>query len=89
MTLDNKVWFGSAGFMDGTKNPLKSYSLPVAHMMMQLLAWMWSAIFSISLGSYFVFGMTKPDAIALAKHWGQRAIVWGMRDCVPELVWVD
>ena len=58
MTLDNKVWFGSAGFMDGTKNPLKSYSLPVAHMMMQLLAWMWSAIFSISLGSYFVFGIT-------------------------------
>jgi hypothetical protein len=44
--------------MDERKNPLKSYSLPVAHMMMQLLAWMWSAIFSISLGSYFVFGIT-------------------------------
>jgi hypothetical protein len=27
-------------------------------MMMQVLAWMWSAIFSISLGSYFVFGVT-------------------------------
>lgn len=58
MTLDNKVRFGSLAIMDETKNPLKSQSLPVAHMMMQLLAWMWSAIFSISLGSYFVFGIT-------------------------------
>ena len=58
MTLDNKVRFGSLAIMDETKNPLKSYSLPVAHMMMQVLAWMWSAIFSIALGSYFVFGIT-------------------------------
>ena len=39
--------------------------------------------------SYFVFGMTKPGAIALAKRWGQFAIVWGTRDSVPELVWID
>jgi hypothetical protein len=39
--------------------------------------------------SYFVFGMTKPDAIALAKRWGQFAIVWGTRDSAPELVWID
>ena len=39
--------------------------------------------------SYFVFGMTQPDAIALAKRWGQRAIVWGTRDSAPELVWID
>ena len=39
--------------------------------------------------SFFVFGMTKPDAIVIAKRWGQRAIVWGARDSVPELVWID
>lgn len=44
--------------MDERKNPFKHYSLPTAHMMMQTLAWMWSAIFSISIGSYFVFGVT-------------------------------
>ena len=43
--------------MDETKNPLKSYSLPTAHMIMQLLAWMWSAIFSVSFGSYYLFGV--------------------------------
>ncbi|WP_170514424.1 hypothetical protein [Ruegeria atlantica] len=44
--------------MDETKNPLKSYSLSTAHMLMQMLAWMWSAIFSLMIGSYFVFGIT-------------------------------
>ncbi|MEO3415395.1 hypothetical protein AAFO92_12125 [Roseovarius sp. CAU 1744] len=43
--------------MDETKNPLKSYSLPTAHMIMQMLAWMWSAIFSVSFGSYYLFGV--------------------------------
>lgn len=50
---------GWSAIMNETKNPLKSYSLPVAHMMMQMLAWMWSAIFSISLGSFFVFGISS------------------------------
>ncbi|WP_108858500.1 hypothetical protein [Ruegeria sp. Alg231-54] len=44
--------------MDETKNPLKKYSLSTAHMLMQMLAWMWSAIFSLMVGSYFVFGVT-------------------------------
>ena len=39
--------------------------------------------------SYFVFGMTKSDAIAIAKRWGQAAIVCGARDSAPELVWID
>lgn len=44
--------------MDERQNAFNSYSLPTAHLMMQLLAWMWSAVFSISLGSYLVFGVT-------------------------------
>ena len=44
--------------MDETKNPLRNYSLPTAHMLMQVLAWMWSAIFSVLIGSYVVFGVT-------------------------------
>ena len=48
-----------AAVMDERKNPFRTYSLPTAHMMMQLLAWMWSAVFSLSLGSYFAFGVTS------------------------------
>lgn len=44
--------------MDETQNPLKNYSLPAAHMLMQMLAWMWSAIFSLSIGSYLAFGVS-------------------------------
>ncbi|WP_120500180.1 hypothetical protein [Roseovarius sp. EL26] len=44
--------------MDETKSPLKNYSLPTAHMLMQMLAWMWSAIFSLSIGSYLAFGVS-------------------------------
>jgi hypothetical protein len=39
--------------------------------------------------SYLVLGMSKPDAIALAKRWGQCAVVWGTRGSTPELVWID
>ena len=44
--------------MNETKNPLKNQSIPTAHLLMQMLAWMWSAIFSLMVGSYFVFGIT-------------------------------
>lgn len=44
--------------MDETKNPLRRFPLMTAHMLMQILAWMWSAIFSIAIGSYFAFGVT-------------------------------
>ncbi len=39
--------------------------------------------------SYLVLGITKPDAIAMAKRWGQCAIVWGTFGNAPELVWID
>lgn len=44
--------------MDENKNPLRRFPLMTAHMLMQVLAWMWSAIFSLALGSYFVFGVS-------------------------------
>ncbi|WP_323764551.1 hypothetical protein [Marinovum sp.] len=46
------------GVMDARSNPLRRSTLMTAHMVMQVLAWMWSAIFSVALGSYFVFGIT-------------------------------
>ena len=58
MTEKNNLTDTWASVMDESKNPFKNYSLSTAHMMMQLLAWMWSAIFSISIGSFFVFGVT-------------------------------
>ena len=44
--------------MDERENPLQNYSLSTAHMVMQMLAWMWSAVFSIAIGSYLAFGIT-------------------------------
>lgn len=43
--------------MDESKNPLRTFPLVTAHMLMQTLAWMWSAIFSIAIGSYAIFGV--------------------------------
>lgn len=43
--------------MDESKNPLRNYPLQTAHMIMQTLAWMWSAIFSVAIGSYLLFGV--------------------------------
>ncbi|EBA02489.1 hypothetical protein RB2150_09359 [Rhodobacterales bacterium HTCC2150] len=54
-TFINDTW---SGVMDHNKNPLRNYPLATAHMLMQMLAWMWSAVFSILIGSYFVFGIT-------------------------------
>jgi len=39
--------------------------------------------------SYLVLGVDKPDAIVMAKRWGQCAVVWGTRGGTPELVWAD
>ena len=44
--------------MDEERNPLRHFPLMTAHMLMQILAWMWSIVFSLALGSYFVFGVT-------------------------------
>lgn len=49
------VWLS---LMDETKNSLRWLPLSTAHMLMQILAWMWSAIFSVAVGSYLVFGIT-------------------------------
>ena len=39
--------------------------------------------------SYLVLGVSKRDAIAMAKRWGQYAVVWGTRGRAPELLWAD
>ncbi len=36
-------------------------------MLMQLLAWMWSAIFSLMVGSYFVFGVSAVGHMLLIR----------------------
>ena len=52
--------------MDHRYNPLSNIpSMVVRHMIMQLLAWMWCIIFSIYLGSYFVFGISAIAHILL------------------------
>ena len=45
--------------MDDRRNPLSNIpDMQTRHVVMQLLAWMWCIIFSISIGSMTVFGVT-------------------------------
>ncbi len=45
--------------MDSTKNPLSNIpDINTRHMIMQVLAWIWCIIFSMYIGSMFVFGIT-------------------------------
>jgi hypothetical protein len=45
--------------MNDKRNPLKHIEdLQTRHVVMQLLAWMWCIIFSMYLGSMWVFGIT-------------------------------
>ena len=45
--------------MNSERNPLKNIQdLHVRHLIMQLLAWMWCIIFSLWIGSIWVFGFT-------------------------------
>ena len=45
--------------MDDRRNPLSNIpDMQTRHVVMQLLAWMWCIIFSISVGSMTVFGWT-------------------------------
>lgn len=44
--------------MDDTKNPLKTYPRSRAYMLMQILAWMWASIFTISIYNFSSFGTT-------------------------------
>ena len=45
--------------MNSKHNPLRNIpDINTRHLVMQLLAWMWCIIFSISIGSMTVFGVT-------------------------------
>ena len=57
MALDVDIRSTWDAVMNETRNPLRKYPLQTAHMLMQTLAWMWSAIFSLAVGSYIVFGV--------------------------------
>jgi hypothetical protein len=44
--------------MDHTRNPLRNIpSLPVRHMIMQVLAWMWVIVFTIASGTWAYAGL--------------------------------
>ena len=44
--------------MDHNKNPLRNIpSLPVRHMLMQVLAWMWVIVFTIASGTWAYAGI--------------------------------
>ena len=58
MFINKTVTRAWEAVMDESKNPLRQFPLVTAHMIMQILAWMWSAIFSVAIGSYLAFGIS-------------------------------
>ncbi len=44
--------------MDNRRNPLRHLDMATQHYFMQVLAWMWSMLFSLSFLSIFQFGIT-------------------------------
>jgi hypothetical protein len=54
-------------FMDSSHNPLRHLDLASQHYLMQVLAWMWSMVFSLTFFSILEFGMT----------WGAHLLVIG------------
>lgn len=64
--MDTKIKSDAwSSVMNERLNPLKNFPLSTAHMMMQLLAWMWSVVFSLAIGSYLVFGITAVAHISI------------------------
>ena len=58
--------------MDSDRSPLKNIPDNNArHLILQILAWMWCIVFSIFLGSYFVFGLTAIAHVLLQKVYQQ------------------
>ena len=58
MNFIKKIW---SSIMDPNVNPLSNITnLKVSHMVMQILAFMWSGVFSLYIvDSIFVFGITS------------------------------
>ena len=52
--------------MDSERNPLRHVpDLHARHMIMQILAWIWCIVFSMYIGSFFVFGISAIAHVAL------------------------
>ena len=54
-TVVSRAW---DAVMNEEQNSMRHYPLTTAHLMMQVLAWMWSIIFSLAVGGFLVFGIT-------------------------------
>ena len=68
----NSIGFVINTFTDAYKSimtiensPLKNFDPMVAHMAFQILAFIWSAIFGIILGSYIAFGISSIMHVAV------------------------
>lgn len=58
MLVENAIRTAWDGVMNEERNPLRTFPLMTAHMIMQILAWMWSAVFALAFSSYVVFGFS-------------------------------
>ena len=56
--IANEVKNAYAGVMTIEKSPLKNFDPIVSHMVFQVLAFIWSSIFALMLGSYIAFGIS-------------------------------
>ena len=74
------------GVMSIERNPMRHLPLPTAHLVMQILAWMWSIIFSLAVGSYIAFGITVlAHSLVLAGVFVTLAVFRMARNHAPEI----
>ena len=64
-TLGRTVKEAYQSVMTIEHSPLKNFDPIVAHMMFQVLAFVWSSIFAIMLGSFIAFGVSATFHILL------------------------
>lgn len=73
--------------MNERRNPLRSFPLMTAHMLMQILAWMWSTIFAVAIGSYVAFGVsTIGHVLVLAGVFATLAVFQRAEQAEPKAV---
>ena len=71
--------------MSVERSPVRHLPLPTAHLVMQVLAWMWSIIFSLAVGSYIAFGITMlAHSLVLAGVFVTLAVFRVARNHEPE-----
>ena len=78
--------FGWKGVMTIEHSPLRKLHPQVAHMLFLILAFMWSGIFAVMIGSVSIFGISAIAHIVLISGIMITAVVFNEADKRPESI---